>query len=65
MVRSKRGFGLPGDCLESNVCRVVRVSLVNVGCGEVLGGSLCSPLFQTRVCCLLCVVRMQIVGCCS
>jgi len=41
------------------------VSLVNVGCGEVLGESLCSVLFQTRVCYLVCVVRMQIVGCCS
>jgi hypothetical protein len=39
------------------------VSLVNVGCVEFLGGSLCSLLFQTRVCCLVCVVRMQIVGC--
>ena len=38
------------------------MSLVSVGCVEVLGGSLCA-LFQTRACCLVCVVRMQIVGC--
>ena len=72
VVRSKRGFGLPGDFsemslsfCERNVCRIVHVSLVNVACGEVLGGSLCSLLFQTCVYCLVCIVRMQIEGCCS
>ena len=44
--------------LRMKLCRVVHVSLVNVGCLEVLGGPLCSLFFQTRVCCLVCVVRM-------
>ena len=72
VVRSKRGFGLPGDFsemslsfCERNVCRIVHVSLVNVGCGEVLGGLLCSLLFRTRVCFSVCVVCTQIAGCCS
>ena len=50
------------DCCfyERNVCRIVHLLLVNVGCGEVSGGSLCSLLFRIRVHCLMCVVRMQI-----
>jgi len=43
------------------VCRIVRMLLVNVGCGEVSGGSLGCLLFRIRVCCLVCVVHMQIV----
>jgi len=38
--------------------------LVNVGCGEVSGGSLCCLLFRIRVYCLICVVHMRTVGYC-
>jgi len=47
---------------ERNVCRIVCLLLVNVGCGEVIGGSLCSLLFRTRAYCLICAVHMQTVG---
>jgi len=71
MVRSKRGFGLPGDCSEMslpflwrNGCRIVHKLLINIGYGGVWEGSLGCPLFRIRVHCLVCVVHMLTVGYC-
>jgi len=49
---------------ESNVCRIVCMLLVNVGCGVITRASLCCILFRIRVYCLVCAVHLQIVGYC-